>query len=57
VDIQNILDAIRHNPYALPIMPMKKRKMKPFEKCPMCGGELVEKEVEKLLRGTSNETR
>lgn len=22
-----------------------------FEKCPVCGGELVEKEVEKLLRG------
>lgn len=25
--------------------------MIPFEKCPVCGGELVEKEVEKLLRG------
>ena len=25
--------------------------MKPFEKCPVCGGELVEKTVEKLLRG------
>lgn len=25
--------------------------MKPFEKCPICGGEIVEKEVEKLLRG------
>ncbi len=25
--------------------------MKPFEKCPVCGGELVEKEVEKILRG------
>ncbi|RMH93258.1 MAG: YgiT-type zinc finger protein [Calditrichaeota bacterium] len=25
--------------------------MKPFQKCPICGGELVEKEVEKLLRG------
>jgi YgiT-type zinc finger domain-containing protein len=24
---------------------------KPFDKCPVCGGELVEKEVEKLLRG------
>jgi YgiT-type zinc finger domain-containing protein len=24
---------------------------KPFEKCPICGGELVEKQVEKLLRG------
>lgn len=23
----------------------------PFDKCPVCGGELVEKEVEKLLRG------
>lgn len=28
--------------------------MKPFEKCPVCGGELVEKEVEKLLKGGSN---
>mgnify|MGYP002067116005 CR=1 FL=1 len=25
--------------------------MMPFEKCPSCGGELIEKEVEKLLRG------
>ena len=23
----------------------------PFPRCPVCGGELVEKEVEKLLRG------
>jgi YgiT-type zinc finger domain-containing protein len=29
----------------------KEKVMKPFEKCPICGGELVEKEVEKLLRG------
>jgi YgiT-type zinc finger domain-containing protein len=25
--------------------------MMPFNECPVCGGELVEKEVEKLLRG------
>ncbi len=25
--------------------------MRPFEKCPVCGGELIEKDVEKLLRG------
>ena len=25
--------------------------MKPFDKCPVCGGELVEKLVEKILRG------
>jgi YgiT-type zinc finger domain-containing protein len=25
--------------------------MKPFEKCPVCGGEVVERDVEKLLRG------
>jgi len=25
--------------------------MIPFEKCPVCGGEIIEKEVEKLLRG------
>ena len=28
--------------------------MKPFEKCPTCGGELIEKEVEKLLKGGVN---
>jgi YgiT-type zinc finger domain-containing protein len=28
--------------------------MKPFSKCPVCGGEVVEKEVEKLLRGGVN---
>ncbi len=26
-------------------------EMKPFEKCPVCAGELVEKEIEKLLKG------
>ena len=25
--------------------------MLPFRKCPVCGGEMIEKEVEKLLRG------
>jgi len=28
--------------------------MVPFKKCPVCGGEMVEKEVEKLLRGGQN---
>ena len=28
--------------------------MKPFDECPICGGELVEKEVEKLLKGGVN---
>ncbi len=28
--------------------------MKPFDECPGCGGELVEKEVEKLLKGGVN---
>ncbi len=28
--------------------------MKPFDKCPVCNGELVEKEVEKLLKGGMN---
>jgi YgiT-type zinc finger domain-containing protein len=28
--------------------------MLPFDKCPICGGEVVEKEVEKLLRGGRN---
>ncbi len=25
--------------------------MMPFSKCPVCGGEMIEKDVEKLLRG------
>ncbi|GAB4428499.1 MAG: hypothetical protein Kow0031_08740 [Anaerolineae bacterium] len=25
--------------------------MKPFDVCPICGGELVEKKVEKIVRG------
>jgi YgiT-type zinc finger domain-containing protein len=28
--------------------------MRPFEQCPVCSGELVEKEVEQLLRGGLN---
>ena len=28
--------------------------MKLFDKCPVCGGELIEKEVEKILIGGSN---
>jgi len=28
--------------------------MIPFEKCPICGGEMVEKKVEKVLRGAAN---
>ena len=27
------------------------QEKKPFDKCPVCGGQLEEKEVEKLLRG------
>jgi YgiT-type zinc finger domain-containing protein len=28
--------------------------MKPFEKCPICGGEVTEKEVKKMLIGGKN---
>jgi len=28
--------------------------MLPFEHCPVCGGELTEKDAEKLLRGGAN---
>ena len=28
--------------------------MIPFKECPVCGGEVIEKEVEKLLRGGKN---
>jgi len=30
---------------------MNGEKMMPFDKCPVCGGEIVKKEVDKLLRG------
>lgn len=33
---------------------MMKQIKKPFDRCPVCGGEIVEKEVEKLLRGGVN---
>ena len=32
-------------------MAKEAQNMKPFEKCPVCGGELTDKQVEKLLRG------
>ncbi|HIC91820.1 MAG TPA: YgiT-type zinc finger protein [Syntrophaceae bacterium] len=28
--------------------------MKLFEKCPICGGEITQKEVEKVLKGGTN---
>jgi YgiT-type zinc finger domain-containing protein len=28
--------------------------MLPFKKCPVCGGEIIKKRVEKLLRGGNN---
>ena len=28
--------------------------MIPFEKCPICGGAIIQKEVEKILRGAAN---
>ena len=31
-----------------------RNNMMPFEKCPVCGGELVEKEIEEPLRGGVN---
>ena len=31
-----------------------KQTKKPFDRCPACGGEIVRKEVEKLLRGGVN---
>ena len=31
--------------------------MLPFSKCPMCGGELVERRVEKRLKGRSAELK
>jgi len=32
----------------------KEEPMRLFEKCPVYGGELVEKEVEKVLKGGKN---
>ena len=34
-----------------PVAYEKAQEMTPFSKCPVCGGEMVEKTVEKLLRG------
>ena len=28
--------------------------MKPFEKCPVCGGEMIAKAVDKIIRGGNN---
>ncbi|MEE8432458.1 MAG: YgiT-type zinc finger protein [Candidatus Desulfatibia sp.] len=36
------------------IKSIKVDKVTLFEKCPICGGEIVEKEVEKVLKGGSN---
>lgn len=38
-------------PEPLDQLERKEKVMKPFDKCPVCGGELIEKEVEKLLKG------
>lgn len=35
-------------------MESENKAMIPFEKCPICGGELQSKQVEKLLRGGGN---
>jgi YgiT-type zinc finger domain-containing protein len=35
-------------------MSAMKPTKKPFDQCPVCGGEIVEKEIEKLLRGGVN---
>ena len=32
----------------------KEEAMMPFEKCPVCGGDMVTKEVDKLLQGGIN---
>jgi YgiT-type zinc finger domain-containing protein len=32
----------------------EKMNSMPFEKCPVCGGDLAKKEVEKILRGGCN---
>ena len=29
----------------------EENKMKPFEKCPVCGGEMIAKAVDKIIRG------
>jgi YgiT-type zinc finger domain-containing protein len=53
VDIDDIIDAIRANRVRITdhVDEEAEKKMKPFEKCPICGGELEQKKVEKLLRG------
>lgn len=53
MDIDDIIDAIRANRVRITdhVDEEAEKKMKPFEKCPICGGELEQKKVEKLLRG------
>lgn len=38
-------------------MALEERFKESFEVCPVCGGELVEKRVEKLLRGGTDTAR
>jgi YgiT-type zinc finger domain-containing protein len=37
--------------WSVELADQEENPMRPFDKCPVCGGELIEKEVEKLLRG------
>lgn len=49
---EDILDAIQHN--QIRITDHADEEAQAITRCPVCGGEMIEKEVEKLLRGGSN---
>ncbi len=55
MDIQDIIQAIQDKQIRITDHAFEEaeddRSMKPFQQCPVCDGELVEKEVQKLLRG------
>jgi YgiT-type zinc finger domain-containing protein len=54
--IEDIIDAIRNNrirvsDHADEEAGKETENMMPFNQCPLCGGEMIKKTVEKLLRG------
>ena len=49
-----MINPVPSRPCSLARLAYKEAKMMPFNTCPVCGGEMVRKEVEKLLRGGVN---
>lgn len=47
-------DRIQARSFQVDQLAREEKAMMPFEKCPVCGGEMIAKSVEKLLRGGMN---